>query len=133
MPATVKPPSWRCARCLRQPPYVRREGLRPTCRRCRDELASKGLKWCCGCHRPQPLALFGVVRQGDRRRSRCEPCYRPLKRAIDARRFREWRAANLEAARERARAYRAAHREEQPEKDRMRRVRAKLRILRGER
>jgi len=60
---------WRCAYCHRQPPRVRRiNSGAHVCRRCRDDLAARGLRWCCGCRAPK--SLHDVVD----RHGRCGTC-----------------------------------------------------------
>lgn len=101
MPRPPTDPDWRCARCLRQRPYVRRHGVRPTCDRCNGELRAKGLKWCAGCAKARPLAEFGP------HKGRCRPCVQLQGREVD----RVYKARWRERHRERHLAVQRAYRE----------------------
>lgn len=124
-------PDWRCARCLRQRPYVRRHGIRPTCDRCNGELRAKGLKWCAGCAKARPLAEFGPAQD----RPRCRSCTADAQRA----RPRVW--TEVARARHRARALAHYHRRRAADpgylrtiydQRRARRLRRFIQSLRGE-
>lgn len=123
-------PPWRCARCLRCPPHVRRHGQRPTCARCAADLAARGRKWCRQCNQALPIEAFAPIGGGGRRGT-CRACYAPRRREIATPSMRRWRERN----RERIRSYNRAYRRARP--DAVRRwnqagyIRRKLRILRG--
>ena len=93
---------WRCAYCYRQTPHVRRQNASAhVCVRCRDDLAARGLRWCCGCHAPKPtaqiLAHYGC----------CRACLVARNRAPDVRAAgQRWRERNKERRDVYNRAYR---------------------------
>lgn len=131
--ATTAAPPWRCARCLRCPPYVRRQGLRPTCLRCAEELTARGRKWCRVCAQALPLESFAAAgRTGDRRRGTCRTCHAAARRATATASTRRWRERNRERQRAMARSYRAANPDRRRAWDQRYLARKKLRILRGE-
>ena len=88
---------WRCGYCYRQPPRVRRiNSGAHVCRRCRDDLAARGLRWCCGCHTPKPVEVID-------HHARCPACMLARSRSAKVRSDGiRWRERN----KERVQAYR---------------------------
>ena len=131
MPETSPP--WRCARCLRCPPYVRRiNSAAPVCAACRDALAARGLRWCAGCAASRPPAAFATGK------GRCRPCVAALQRAQGHRPAARYRARNREALRAKNRAYMRRRRAADPgyarreyRRQRLAHARRLLRQIRG--
>ena len=95
-------PDWRCARCLRKPPYTARRGNSPVCVVCRDELTARGQRWCVGCNAPLPVARFR--QQG----AQCHRCRQPAAYV----QLKRWRERYPEKHRAIQRRWRAAHPEQ---------------------
>ena len=116
---------WRCAYCYRQTPHVRRQNASAhVCVRCRDDLAARGLRWCCGCHAPKPtaqiLAHYGC----------CRACLVARNRAPDVRAAgQRWRERNKERRDVYNRAYRVRVVADNPDYHRIQYQKKKARLF----
>ncbi len=89
---------WRCARCLRKPPYSTRHGSSACCKRCLADLKACGKRWCTRCAKAYDVQDMD---ESLRLKALCKRCWKHCRAAY----MKPWRAAHADTCAAQRRTY----------------------------